>query len=46
MKKLILMLAFCASVSGAYAQKTVKVEKVQQSFYGGFVRRTYPDGDF
>lgn len=30
MKKLILMLAFCASVSGAYAQKTVKVEKVQQ----------------
>ena len=30
MKKLILMLALCASVSGAYAQKTVKVEKVQQ----------------
>lgn len=30
MRKLILMLAVCAGVSGAYAQKTVKVEKVQQ----------------
>ena len=29
MKKLILMLAFCASVSGAYAQKTVKVENAE-----------------
>lgn len=30
MKKLILMLAIGASAFSAYAQKTVKVEKVQQ----------------
>lgn len=29
MKKVILMMAFAIGITGAYAQKTVKVEKVE-----------------